>query len=209
MDLTVKPPESGDDILETPALASGPYGARILKIRADERMQFKIYQAEGFTEEPGVEFVFGVLDRATREPCLQRAWPMKLKFTPRAKLYKFLTDLLGRAPAIGFNLKDLEGTGCLVKINLRTNAAGDKQYSVVEAVKPAVDEFGADHSDKIPALNLFPEVPDIAPKPAAEPQPAAPAAAAPAAPAAQPQAPKFEETSFPNPFTGEDDEIDF
>jgi hypothetical protein len=63
-----------------------------------------------------------------------------------------------------------------------------------------VDEFGTDHSDKVPALNLFPEVPNIEDKGAEEP--------APAQPAPQPAKPRtLDDVQF-NPFTGEE-EVDF
>jgi hypothetical protein len=201
MQLKVQPEQAGDlDIVETPPIQTGAYGARLVKIRHSEHMRFRVYQSEEHTYEPGVEFVFGVIDRASGQPVLQRAWPMKLKFSPRAKLMKFLTQYLNRTPETGFDLLSLEGTGVLVKVNLRTNAAGDKQYSVIESVRPVVDEFGTDHSDKVPDLNLFPEVPNIEPVEQAEP--------APAQPAPQPAKPRtLDDVQF-NPFTGEE-EVDF
>lgn len=148
------------------------------------------------------KFLFGVLTEMG--PYRVATYEMKISFWPSAKLYGFLSSLLGQEPPEGWDYKSLEGQGAVIKVEHRTTRTSNRTYAIVTEVRPVRDEL-SDHSALVPAATLFdwgdtPAADQNSPAPVAPPAPVpAPGPAAPAPAPAAKAAPAPAPTPAPPP----------
>lgn len=124
-------------------------------------------------------FTFGVVvdQRAYRV----QTFAMRISGNPKSNLVKFLTQLIGRPPQLGWDYCELQGTGCVLTVAHKQNRDGSRTYGNVVGVRPVKDSLG-DYSSQVPQLEWF-DWGENEPSVSA-PAPSAPAPLAPPAPAA-------------------------
>lgn len=97
------------------------------------------------------KFFFGVL--VGNQPYRVGTYEMRISGNPKAKLYKFLTDLLGAPPPQGWDYCELEGRGAIIRVEEKVSQAGNA-YSIVTGVR-AVNDGLTDYSDRVPSADQF------------------------------------------------------
>jgi len=139
-------------------------------------------------------FIFGVV--ANNQCFRVQTYEMRISGNPKSKLFSFLTSLLGKPPAMGWDYCALQGSGAVIQVAHRSSRDGSRTYANVVAVRPAKDNLG-DYSSQVPDATWFdwgedaaqpaPAAPQpqarIAPPSVAPQRPQAPSAPAPQAPA--------------------------
>ena len=138
------------------------------------------------------KFYFGVL-AGDGQAYRVGTYEMRISGNPKAKLYKFLSDLLGAPPPQGWDYCELEGRGAIIRVEEKISQAGNP-YSIVTAVRP-VDDGLTDYTDRIPSLDQFSweggeeDANNVPQQAAAAGQPASAPRPQPTAPVHQPTAP--------------------
>ena len=78
---------------------------------------------------------------------------MKISGSPKSKLYKFLSDWLGKAPQMGWDYCELKEKGAVIKVEHKTSQMG-KTYAYIENVAPVKTDLN-DYSDRVIPLSEF------------------------------------------------------
>ncbi len=135
---------------------AGTYAATILDIMDKFGVERTKFQSVEVEKVDLTAFLFGYRGGDGKKYRISTR-PMKISGHPKAALYKFLSALLGRSPAYGWDYASLKGSKCLLTIAHMSSSQGNL-YAAITAAVPLPAGFGG-----------APDVHPVAPPPAARP----------------------------------------
>ena len=150
---------------------AGTFVATVIDIRDEFGIQRQRFQS---TETEKVDltcFLFGFRD-AQGGPHRIASRMMRISGNEKAALFGFLKNLLGHAPAYGWDYCSVKGQKCLLTVEHVQKRDGSGVFAGIAALSPVPEGFGAPAATK----------PAAAPQPRPAPAPPAPPRPVPAAP---------------------------
>jgi hypothetical protein len=134
----------------------GTYAATIIKIVDKMGVERTKFQSKETETVDLTAFLFGFRGTDGKQYKIDTR-PMKISGHPKAALYKFLTALLGHAPAYGWDYMELKGTRCLLTVAHMESDSGTVYASITAAV-PLPAGFAPAPTIPSPAQTPPPEI---------------------------------------------------
>lgn len=131
---------------------SGNYVATCLEIADEFGVTRRKFQSEETEEIDVTRFLFGFKGKDGNLHKVQ-TWEMKISGSPKSKLYKFLSDWLGKAPTMGWDYCELKEKGAVIKVEHKTSQMG-KTYAYIENIAPVKTDLN-DYSDRVVPASQF------------------------------------------------------
>jgi hypothetical protein len=138
---------NGFEITELPP--AGDYVATCLDIQDEFGVTRRKFQSEETEEQDVTRFLFGFQGQ-DQELYKVQSWEMKISGSPKSKLFKFLSDWLGKAPSMGWDYCELKGKGAVIKVEHKQSQMG-KVYAFISSINPPKNSLNDYTSQVIPA----------------------------------------------------------
>jgi len=126
----------------------GDYVATCIDIQDEFGVTRRKYQSEETEEIDVTRFLFGFKAKDGNLYKVQ-TWEMKISGSPKSKLFKFLSDWLGKAPKMGWDYCELKGKGAVIKVAQKTSQLG-KTYAFIDNINPPKNSLNDYTSQVIP-----------------------------------------------------------
>ncbi len=121
---------------------AGTFVATVIDVRDEFGIQRQRFQS---TETEKVDltcFLFGFRD-AQGNPHRIASRMMRISGNEKAALFGFLKNLLGRAPAYGWDYCSIKGQKCLLTVEHVQKRDGSGVFAAIAALSPVPEGFGA------------------------------------------------------------------
>lgn len=113
----------------------GAHAAIVYQVIDEFGVERKKFQSEETEIVDLTRFIFAA--KAQDGRTVYAATPsMRISGHTKASLYKFLTALMGRAPAYGWDYAELQGSGCVISVEHRPSKNGSRTYVTVASAGP-------------------------------------------------------------------------
>lgn len=120
---------------------AGTFAAKVLDIQDKFGVDRTKFQSTETETVDLTAFLFGYVGPDGRKYRIDTR-PMKISGHPKSALYKFLTALMGRAPAYGWDYAELKGTTCLLTV-AHMVSQHNNPYAAITAAVPLPAGFGS------------------------------------------------------------------
>lgn len=135
---------------------AGTFAAKVLDIQDKFGVERTKFQSTETETVDLTAFLFGYVGPDGRKYRIDTR-PMKISGHPKSALYKFLTALMGRAPAYGWDYAELKGTTCLLTVTGRGKLVNVSTANALtgSALHPVIGNTGAATTSTTAATTIF------------------------------------------------------